>query len=213
MKIVSTNIGEKRTLDYKGKKVETGIFKFSVDHPIFLGSEDVENDHVMDRKYHGGTDKACYLYGANHYEYWKSLYPALDFPSGMFGENLTVDGLNETGINIGDIYKIGEAQIQVTQPRQPCFKLEFRFPDKNIVRKFIDSGYSGVYVRVLSQGMVKAGDEMQLIRKNDSLSIHTIFNMLYTDKVDEKLLEKALNEPLLAESCRKDLIQKWKEIK
>lgn len=213
MKIVSTNIGEKRTLDFKGKKVETGIFKFSVDHPIFLGSEDVENDHVMDRKYHGGTDKACYLYGANHYEYWKSLYPALDFPSGMFGENLTVDGLNETGINIGDIYKIGEAQIQVTQPRQPCFKLEFRFPDKNIVRKFIDSGYSGVYVRVLSQGMVKAGDEMQLIRKNDSLSIHTIFNMLYADKVDEKLLEKALNEPLLAESCRKDLIQKWKEIK
>lgn len=149
MRIISTNIGEPRILQHHGKEVKTGLFKFPVGDLIFLGNEDVEKDHVVDRRYHGGVDKACYLYSSDHYEYWQKMYPDLEFNWGMFGENLTVEGLHEAEINIGDVFQIGDAIVQATQPRQPCFKLEFRFNDKEIVRKFVDSAFSGVYVRVL----------------------------------------------------------------
>ncbi len=210
MKIISTNTGESKTLEWKGKMVPTGIFKYPTTEPIVLGTEDVENDKVMDRRYHGGVDKACYLYSANHYKYWQKLYPALEMPWGMFGENLTVEGLQEAEVNIGNIYRIGETVVQATQPRQPCFKLEFRFPDKEIVRKFIDSGFSGVYVRVLEKGKIKAGDSMILIDKKDSLSIQKVYEFLYATDFDP-LIEKAVSDPLLAESCKRDLLKRWKD--
>jgi MOSC domain-containing protein YiiM len=210
MKIVATNIGKSRVIPFNGKNVETGIFKFPVEKGIFLGAEDVENDQVIDRRYHGGTDKACYLYSANHYKYWQNIYPQLDMPFGMFGENLTIEGLHEAEINIGDIYKIGNAVVQATQPRQPCFKLEFRFHDKNIMQKFIDSGFSGVYVRVLEKGTVKTGDTWQLIEKKESLSIQKVFEFIYASNFDEKI-KQAINDPFIAESCKKDLQKRWKE--
>ena len=148
MRIISTNTGVAKAVEWNGKIVSTGIFKFPVQTPIYLGAEDVENDSVIDRKYHGGVDKACYLYSANHYTYWKQLYPNLEMPWGMFGENLTVEGLDESEINIGDTFEIGETIVQATQPRQPCFKLEFRFHNNEIVKQFVDSGFAGVYVRV-----------------------------------------------------------------
>jgi MOSC domain-containing protein YiiM len=208
MKIISTNIGNPKTLKYHDRLIRTGIFKYSVDEPIFLGKEDVENDHVIDRRYHGGQDKACYLYSADHYSYWKRLYPELDMPWGMFGENLSVEGLNEDEVNIGDIFKIGDAVVQVTQPRQPCFKLEFRFHDREIVRKFIESGYPGVYVRVLEDGSVKTGDSMELLEKKDSVSIQKVYQMLYAGEFD-KAVKIAANDPFIAESCKRDLIKRW----
>jgi len=212
MKIISTNIGEPRTLNWNGKEVETGIFKYPVEHPIFLGTEDVVNDHVIDRRYHGGVDKACYLYSANHYKYWNNIYPALEMPWGIFGENLTVEGLHEAEINIGDIFKIGEAVIQATQPRQPCFKLEFRFADRRIVRQFIDSGFSGVYVRVLKNGNVKTGDSMELLERKQSLSIQKVYKLLYTDIPQKEEVIKSVNDPFIAASCRKDLLKRWGDI-
>nr|WP_319571374.1 MOSC domain-containing protein [uncultured Draconibacterium sp.] len=208
MKIISTNIAEARIIEWKGKEVPTGLYKFGVKQRIFLGKEDVEHDNVMDRRYHGGVDKACYLYSADHYQYWQNLYPELEMPYGMFGENLTVEGLHEKEINIGDTYKIGEAVVQVTQPRQPCFKLQFRFNNNNIVRQFVDSGFSGVYVRILKNGHVNPGDSMQLIDKKQSLSIHQVYTLLYADEFDEKVKE-AVNNPLIAESCKRDLMKRW----
>lgn len=208
MRIISTNIGESRTILWNSREVKTGIFKFSVDEPIFLDTEDVENDHVIDRRYHGGVDKACYLYSANHYKYWQKLYPELEMPWGMFGENLTVEGLDESNINIGDVFKIGDSIVQATQPRQPCFKLEFRFGDKKIVRKFVESGYSGVYVRVLKKGTVKAGDSILPLEKQRSLSIKKVFELLYTSEFDDSV-KMAVNDPLIAESCKKDLLKRW----
>jgi MOSC domain-containing protein YiiM len=208
MKIISTNIAEPKTIQWKGKEVQTGLFKYSVDTAIFLGAEDVDNDHVIDRRYHGGVDKACYLYSADHYNYWQQLYPELEMPWGMFGENLTVEGLHEADINIGNIYKIGEAVVQVTQPRQPCFKLQFRIPDKEIVRKFVDSGFSGVYVRVLEKGSVKTGDTLELIEKKDSLSIQKVYEFIYASEFDP-LVKKAVNDPYIAASCKRDLLKKW----
>ena len=208
MKIISTNIGEPRTILWRGKAVKSGIFKYSVDEPIQLEVEDVVNDHVIDRRYHGGVDKACYLYSADHYSYWQSLYPKLKMPWGMFGENLTVEGLHEAKVNIGDIFKIGEAVVQATQPRQPCFKLEFRFNDREIVRKFVESGFSGVYVRVLEKGSVKAGDSMKLIEKKESLSIQEVYRFIYASEFVREI-SKAIKDPFIAESCKKDLLKRW----
>lgn len=208
MKIVTVNIGEPRIILHRGKEVKTGLFKFPVNEPIFLGNEDVANDHVIDRKHHGGVDKACYLYSADHYEYWKTIYPELDFTWGMFGENLTVEGLQEAEINIGDIFRIGETLVQATQPRQPCFKLESRFNDPMIIRKFIDSGFSGVYVRVLQTGFVKTGDLMERIEIKDSVSIQKVYEWIYASEYDPKVA-KAINNPFIAASCRKDLLKRW----
>lgn len=209
MKIISTNIGDSRTILWNGKEVKTGIFKYPVTQPIFLDSEDVENDHVIDRRFHGGTDKACYLYSADHYGYWQKLFPQLEMPFGIFGENLTVEGLHEAHVNIGDIFKIGEAVVQATQPRQPCFKLEFRFMNDEIVRQFIDSGLSGVYVRVLEKGYVKPGDLMKLIERKNSLSIQKVFELIYTSELQKEAVKLAVNDPFIAESCRKDLLKRW----
>jgi len=209
MKIISTNIGEPKEISYHGKMVMTGIFKFPVNQSIFLGTEDVENDHVIDRRYHGGTDKACYLYSSDHYGYWQNLYPELEMPWGIFGENLTVEGLNEAQINIGDIFKIGNAVVQATQPRQPCFKLEFRFNSGEIVSQFVESGFSGVYVRVLEKGKVKTGDSMELIERKNALSIQKIFELIYTSEFQKEAVELAVNDPFIAESCRKDLLKRW----
>ncbi len=209
MKIISTNIGEPKMVNWHGKEVKTGIFKYPVNQPVFLGTEDVENDHVIDRRYHGGTDKACYLYSADHYEYWQKLYPELEMPWGIFGENLTVEGLNEVQINIGDIFKIGEAVVQAAQPRQPCFKLEFRFNNDKIVQQFIDSGYSGVYVRVLEEGKVKTGDSMELTERKNTLSVQKVYELIYTSEFQKEAIDQAVNNPLIAESCRKDLLKRW----
>ncbi len=209
MKIISTNIGEARTILWHGKEVKTGIFKFSVDKPIHLGTEDVDNDHVIDRKYHGGVDKACYLYSADHYKYWKKLHPKVKMPWGMFGENLTVEGLHEGKINIGDIFKIGSATVQATQPRQPCYKLDIRFEASGLVKQFIDSGFPGVYVRVLEQGSVSAGDTMDIIERQNTLSVQKVFELIYTKEFEKDALKAAVNNSFIAESCKKDLLKKW----
>lgn len=172
MRIVSTNLGERKDIDWKGKIITTGIFKFSVDKPIFLDTEDVRDDAVCDRKYHGGIDQAVYGYSLKHYDYWKGLYPNLDWQYGMFGENLTIDDLDESKIHIGDIYKVGEAILEVTKPREPCMKLGVRFNNIKIVKQFWKQDFPGVYFKVLQTGNVKTGDTFEKIKsfpENDSI--------------------------------------------
>jgi len=176
MKIISLNIGERTEISWRGKTISTGIYKSSVSGPIFLGEEDVENDSVIDRKYHGGIDQAVYAYGHNHYQFWKELYPLLDLKNGFFGENLTVSNLDETRIFEGDIYELGETIIQVTKPRQPCFKLGIRFNDPAVIKQFWNTTKSGVYFKILQTGKVAAEDEFKLIEKaQDSPSIAEVF--------------------------------------
>lgn len=206
MQIISTNIAQPTTIEWRGQQVQTGIYKFGVEVPIFLGTEDVENDHVLDRRYHGGIDKACYLYSPDHYPYWQIKYPDQDWKWGMFGENLTVTGLDESEIRIGDRYQIGDALVQVSQPRQPCFKLGVRFGDQNVVKDFWNSPYSGVYVRVLKSGAVKKGDELLLIDSNpNSLPVSQVFSIFTANINNFELIQKAIQEPFLAESCRIDI--------
>lgn len=206
MKIISTNIAEIREIDWQGKKVKTGIYKLPVDEPVFLEKEDVKNDHVVDRRYHGGVDKACYLYAANHYDFWKESYPDLEWQWGMFGENLTVDGLDESKIFIGDIFELGDALIQVSQPRYPCYKLGVRFGRQEMVREFLESPYPGMYVRVLKEGKVCRDNSMILKEKTEnSLSLVDVFS-LFTCQIDNTdLIKKAIAIPELAAAYRKQL--------
>ena len=165
MRVVSVNIGEKRSVNYKGKIIETGIFKQPVNTPIFLDVEDVKDDVVIDRKYHGGINQAVYAYSENHYSYWKELYPNLDWNYGMFGENLTISNLEETKINVGDTYKLGDVILEVTKPRQPCTKLGIVFGTQNILKQFWNSTKSGIYFKVLQKGSVTTADKMVLLKK------------------------------------------------
>jgi len=206
MLVVSTNIGETVTVEWRDQKVQTGIFKFEVDEPICLGYEDVFNDHVFDRRYHGGIDKACYLYSAAHYPFWQNKFPHLDWKWGMFGENITVADLDESEIRIGDQFKIGDALVQVTQPRQPCFKLGIRFGNQAVVEDFWNLPFPGVYLRVLKSGNVKKGDEFILVERNhESLSVSEVFSIFTRNRRNSKLIQKALRETYLANSCRKDI--------
>ena len=176
MIVISVNIGEKKTINYKGRIIETGIFKKPVNHPIFLGEEDVENDAVIDRRYHGGIDQAVYAYSKNHYKYWKELYPNLDWNYGMFGENLTISNLEETEIQVGNTYKLGEALLEVTKPRQPCMKLGLVFGTQKILKQFWNSTKSGIYFKVLQTGNVAVNDELVLIKKREgSLTISEVY--------------------------------------
>lgn len=211
MRVVSTNIGEPVTISWRGKEVKTGIYKYPVEKPIFLGKEDVENDHVVDRRVHGGVDKACYLYGVENYSYWKEKYPQLDWDFGMFGENLTIEGFSENQVKIGSIYKLGTARVQISRPRQPCYKLGVRFEDPTIIKQFIDSKLSGVYVRVLEPGSVSTNDTMILEKEHvNGITIKELNTLLFhfDEKLHTDLLEKAIQDTLVSDDDKKYFAKK-----
>lgn len=206
MQILSTNIARPTTINWGGKQLHTGIYKTPVNQPIYLGKHDVKGDTVSDRKVHGGEFKACYLFSAEHYGYWQNLYPNLEWDYGMLGENLTVSGLDENQIQIGDIYKVGEALVQITQPREPCYKFGVKFGTQNVLKQFIDHGYPGTYVRVLEEGYVKKGDDFVLVEKAiNSLSIHQFFKLLFAKTKNPKLLEIAISNEALPQRKRQKL--------
>jgi len=198
MQVTSTNISQPTTIVYRGKKVVTGIYKIPTQQPIYLGKSDVKDDTVTDRKYHGGEFKACYLFSENQYDYWKNLYPNLDWNWGMFGENLTVNGLDETKLVIGAIYKVGSALIQITEPREPCFKLGVKFGSQKVVKQFVNHGFPGTYVRVLEEGHVKAGDTFTIIEQGtNNLTTQQYYQLLFSkDKNQEHLILAINNEAI-----------------
>jgi MOSC domain-containing protein YiiM len=212
-KVISVNLGKSRDIIWRKKTVQTGIFKYPVNHPIHLGKKDVVDDDVIDRKYHGGTDKAVYLYSADHYPFWKEKFPELTWDYGMFGENITVEGLQEKEIQIGDIYTIGSCRIQVSQPRQPCFKLGVRFETQKIVKEFIQAPFPGFYARVIETGEVQKNDSMQLSeRLHNTIGLIEVWDLLYGNEPDVEVLEFALEHQHLAEDCKANLRKVLKKL-
>ncbi len=206
MKITATNIAKPTTIIWNGKEVKTGIFKRPVNQPILLGNQSVQNDEISDRNVHGGEFKACYLFSENQYDFWKNLYPNLDWDWGMFGENLTVSGLNEKDIHIGDIYEIGSALVQVTQPREPCFKFGVKFGTQNVLSQFINHGFPGTYVRVIEEGFVKTGDSLELVEKaKNSLSIWHFFDLLYSREKNTEHIKLIMDNNALPKRKRDKL--------
>ena len=198
MKVISTNIAKPRIIQWRGQNIRTGIFKKPVDTPILLELKTVKGDEVSDRRVHGGIYKACYLFSTDEYPYWKNLYPNLDWNWGMLGENLSVAGLDETKLVIGDTYRLGSAIVQITQPREPCYKFGVKFGTQKVLKQFIDHGRPGTYVRIIEEGIVSKNDEMTLLdRPKDQISTAQFFDLLFNKEKDQTLLEIALNNEAL----------------
>ena len=143
----------------------TGFYKQPVLQPLWLGYEGLKGDQQADRRYHGGSEKAVCVYALEHYPYWQEKLGLAEMPCGAFGENFTTTGLMETEVCIGDVYAIGEARVQVSQPRQPCWKLARRWQVKDLTAQVERTGYTGFYFRVLQHGMVGAGAEFTLLER------------------------------------------------
>ncbi|NER09169.1 MOSC domain-containing protein YiiM [Muriicola jejuensis] len=203
MKVIATNIGKPTRFVWKGKTEETGIFKYPVSHPIFLGHEDVDGDTVTDRKHHGGEYKACYLFSSEHYGYWKERFPDLPWSWGMFGENITLERMDESNLLSGSVYELGSAVVQVTIPREPCYKLGIRFGDQKIIDEFIHHGHPGTYLKVIRPGQVGMGDRFSLLEKaENSLSIADLYSLLYAKEKDQEMLRRALECPFLPDRTK-----------
>lgn len=210
MKVVSVNIGKKKLVNWKGKQEYTGIYKSPVNKPIILGKEDVENDDVVDRKYHGGIFMACYIYSADHYPYWKEKYPREDWDYGMFGENITIEGLDEKKLHLGDVYKIGSAIVKISQPRKPCYKLGIRFDTQAILKDYIQADYPGSYLQVIESGTVQNGDEFTLIEKHpDAIGLLEAYHLQYssTDQ-DVERIKEILSSDVITPDVRSGLLKR-----
>jgi MOSC domain-containing protein YiiM len=208
MKLISVNVGLPRDVPWQGKVVATGIFKEPVNSPLMLGTLNLEGDRQADLSVHGGVDKAVYAYPAEHYDYWRGELPDMDLPPGMFGENFTVEGLFEERVLIGDRFRIGEAEVIVTQPRLPCYKLGVKFGRADMVKRFLASRRTGFYFAVLREGMVEAGNAIELIgREEESVSVADITRVYAFEKDDLQTIKRAIRVAALPESW-KDYLQK-----
>lgn len=167
MKVLSVNVGLPRIVEYHGEPIATGIFKDPVEGPVKVNDLNLEGDRQADRTVHGGYYKAVYAYPSEHYPFWRAEYPDMELPFGMFGENLTTDGLTETNVNVGDRFRVGTAEFVVTQPRVPCFKLGIRFGRVDIIKRFLKSGLSGFYLAIEKTGVLQKDDAIELIGRED----------------------------------------------
>ena len=183
--------------------VSTGIFKEPVAGRVKLRTLNLDGDRQADLSVHGGPEKAVYLYPSEHYEFWREEFPEMELPWGMFGENFTTTGLLETETNIGDRFRIGSAEVVVTQPRMPCYKLGIRFGRTDIIRRFLASERSGFYLSVAAEGDVAAGDELELIEKNSAgVRVVDVTRLYSSDKSNVELLRRAITTEALPESWR-----------
>ena len=193
MKLISINVGQPREVKWHGQKVTTGIFKEPVAGPVMVRTLNLDGDKQADLSVHGGVDKAVYAYPAEHYDYWRGELPDVDLPWGMFGENLTIEGLVEAEVNIGDHFRLGSAELVATQPRLPCFKLGLKFGRDDMVKRFLASRRTGVYFKVVREGQIQIGDELELLRRDGTeVTIADITRLFAFEKDDLTTLQKAV---------------------
>ncbi|MBV9611201.1 MAG: MOSC domain-containing protein [Acidobacteriaceae bacterium] len=197
MRIVSVNVGQPRLVRSGEGTVLTSIFKSPLAGRVKLSGHNLEGDRQSDLTVHGGPYKAVYLYPIEHYAWWREQLPRMDLRFGMFGENLTSEGVLEGELHIGDQFRIGSAVLQVTQPRMPCYKLALRFERADMVRRFWASGRSGVYFSVVQEGELESGDAMERVAIGaEKLSVSDVLRLYKGEVNDEDLFERALRAPL-----------------
>ncbi len=170
MHIVSVNVGQPKEIALKERKVLTSIYKQPVQGRVAVREHNIEGDRQADLRVHGGPNKAIYAYASEHYPYWANELPGLDLPWGAFGENLTLAGVTESDLFIGDLLRVGNCVLQVTQPRMPCFKLNLRFGRSDMVKRFWKSGFSGIYFAIAAEGDIQAGDGIELLKRTATAS-------------------------------------------
>jgi MOSC domain-containing protein YiiM len=210
MKIISVNTGFPRDVTWHGRIVTTGIFKDPVKGRVALRTLNLDGDRQADLTVHGGAHKAVYCYPLAHYDYWKKELPGLPLPMGMFGENFTItagsDALTEQSVHLGDRFSVGSAEVIVTQPRMPCYKLGVRFQSDDMVKRFLLSARTGFYLAVTREGDVGAGDEMSLLARDPNAVPVSEITRLYVAKrysaVDAASLRRALQVTALPDAWK-----------
>ncbi len=202
-RVISVNVGKPREVLWRGRTVTTGIFKDPVQGRVALRRLNLNGDKQADLSVHGGLDKAVYAYPAEHYSYWQKELPGMQLPWGMFGENFTTEGVLEVDVRIGDQFRIGSAEVMVTQPRLPCYKLGIRFGRDDIIKRFMAAGRPGFYLRVLQEGEVGAGDTIERISRDDGeVTVSDVFRLIGKDRDDTETLRRAVQVKTLPDSLR-----------
>ncbi|QPJ65835.1 MAG: MOSC domain-containing protein [Candidatus Nitrohelix vancouverensis] len=202
--LLSVNVGKPKKVTFpNGRTFYTGFNKTPTSEPQYLDAPGLIGDGVADRRYHGGSDKAVCVYFADHFAFWKSVLGVALSP-GSFGENFSISGMDETQLHIGDIYRVGDAELQCTEPRQPCVKLASALNSSTLVKTMRDTGYSGAYFSVLKPGQVRVGDSMELITADpEQFSISQVNQLLYHDKSNTASMQKLLAIPGVSTTLRR----------
>ena len=182
MKLVSVSVGLPREVTWHGRNVLTSIWKKPVEGRVHVATLNLDGDQQSDLSVHGGVDKAVYVYPSEHYPFWRGELPGTDLPFGVFGENLTSEGLLEDEVEIGDCLRVGTAEFIVTQPRMPCFKLGIRFERPDLVKRFLQSRKTGFYLAVQREGEIAAGEAIEFIERSKSgVTILDVTNLYASD--------------------------------
>jgi MOSC domain-containing protein YiiM len=213
IQVVSINIGKPKKYIYEGKQVLTGINKIPIgEEKIYLSKTNLTGDGQGDLIHHGGPDKALCVYSYNHYPYWEEqLSRKLDY--GSFGENITVKGMEEDKVCIGDLFSFGEAIVQVSQPRKPCHKLAKKHGLNQLPQAVIETGYTGFYLRVIQEGEVSVMDSLELLEKHpEGLTISFVNNMVYNPSKDRDILRKIVSVEELSEGWKSSFKKMLKDI-
>jgi MOSC domain-containing protein YiiM len=208
MKLLSINVGRPKEVQHEGGTVLTGIFKQHVSGPVKVTRTNLDGDGQADLENHGGESKAVYAYSHDHYAWWQEKLGRGDMPFGQFGENLTIEGLDETQSFIGDHLEIGSALFAISQPRVPCFKLGIRMDDPKIPAQFTQSSRTGYYLSVLREGTIEAGDAVTVVQRGrNRVPVNAVFDAMIkrqaVDLVD--LLSRTLEIPELADEWREPM--------
>jgi MOSC domain-containing protein YiiM len=204
--ILSVNLGRLERIPLQDRMIKTGIYKFPVAGPVQVTKEGLVGDTQVDRKNHGGPDKAIYVYTEENYQHWATARGEANYGHGHFGENLTVNGLEDHAVYIGDIFSAGETILQITQPRVPCFKLGLKFGDPDFVSTFLTSGRTGFYLRVIQEGMIRSGDTIQLLSQDSrSVAVNNAMRALIKHPDQRRWIDKVLAVDALSSAWRDDL--------
>lgn len=203
MRVLSVNVGLPREVTSRGKRVTTGIYKGPVEGRVAVRTLNLDGDRQADLRVHGGWDKAVYAYPSEYYELWRGERPELDFPWGQFGENLTTEGLVDTDVSVGDRFRVGTAELVVTQPRLPCFKLGIKMGRQEFVTEFLERGLYGFYLAVAREGEVEAGDPIvRLSRDPHGFGVTEVARLYVHDRHDVVAMQLAADLHVLPESWR-----------
>lgn len=204
MELVSVNVSQVRQVEHRGRLVGTGIFREPVEGRVALGRLTLAGDRQVDFRHHGGPDKAVCAYPCEHYAVWREELGRDDLSYGHFGENFTVSGLPEDETCIGDRFRVGTAVVEVTQPREPCFKLGIRMGDPRFPEVFRVSERVGYYLRVIEEGDVAAGDAIKRVDPvSDGMSVREVFHLCFFDSGNREGIARALSLPALSKEWRR----------
>jgi len=215
MHLVSINVSKPKDAEYNGEIIQTGIFKKPIQGKLVVKKENIEGDGQADLVNHRGVHKAVYAFAHDRYDYWRRVFNDHSLTSGAFGENLTISSLDESDINIGDRFSVGECILEVSQPRMPCYKLGIALNNSKAPKLFTKSYRTGVYFRIIKEGVIEAGDKIERIsQRPDSVSVKILFRAFFDkDYLDANaIFSKALLIDELAPEWKNMLSKKVKTI-